>query len=274
MVFVVDYLNYTKMKYYKLLAVFTIMHFTVLAQNESAILIESWKDESWQNKYKTTFEYDIEGNEIVKSYFQWNNDALVWQNHILTETAYDSQGRKLETVVKKWDVSSNDWVYWEIEYIDYDGSLSIESKKRWNGHEWINLSRLLRTVDSTMNVVDETHQSWQADKGDWRNNSRISYTWGKGMRKKEMLTQTMDHKNGEWRSIFKTTFDNTAEKNNVVLKNESFLNGEWTEVLKSENTNTRNKEKTYFPDGRLFQETRSWIGADGNLEMERTTIRY
>ena len=124
------------------------------------------------NSFKYEMEYDEQGRILLHSYYVWNNELNQWKGQgTLTQSSYDAIGNTTVQVLKKWDVSLN---------------------------QWANSSKTENTYNEQGNVTRIIDSEWDTDQSLWVVVSQREYfynAYGKVSKYQVLLLDTVSN---EW----------------------------------------------------------------------------
>jgi len=140
-------------------------------------LREQWVDSSWQNDYYTTFVYNVQNNEALRT--SQNFFPNGWQNNIRIVSAYDDQGRIETATTLSW--TGTQWqsalklVYL---YDDVENRLISITTSVWMGSEYHDVSKVTKVYDQTSGLLTGDYMDLRDDQnGNWYHQSCYEYSY-------------------------------------------------------------------------------------------------
>ena len=156
------------------------------------------KDE-WVHSYRTTYDYDKNGNLILDAYYKWIDSQNLWAKDSKREYTYneksymwityeadssdslvfyskwnekyDQNGYRSESLSSFWDISSGKWIFdYKDEYVNNDqGKILSDTAYNWNINtsQWDPSYLLDESYDSAGHRTQYLESEWNSDSSKW-----------------------------------------------------------------------------------------------------------
>ncbi|MFZ5939927.1 MAG: T9SS type A sorting domain-containing protein [Bacteroidota bacterium] len=69
------------------------------------------ENQTWQQVYKYEYAYDVNDNQILNSFYQWDPNSGIWIGGSYTERLFDLESNILLSADKTWNSTDNTWDY-------------------------------------------------------------------------------------------------------------------------------------------------------------------
>ena len=193
--------------------------------------------EKWYGTQKFEYEYDKDGNIIMKIFYdKWN---VVTNNWIATnkeEFTYDSHGNPITSVFYDWNEVTNSWIEglnWKYENTYENGNLIMIVGYCWDV-DWIKRNKVEFEYDNNGNQTIEINYWWENN--GWIGTEKIEYAYDQ--HRNIILdagyywnSETHNWEGYKWRFKHEYEYDNNG---NPVISFMYSWNDEWTLSLKKE----------------------------------------
>lgn len=284
------------MKSFGLLILLLLCSRTFFAQPKpNAVLIEKWKDNSWDSTSWIDYIYDqgkpsvidqkhiISGNvtdyiRTVCNYSftgkiiqEWTQRMFqgTWKNASRTQHFYDSEGR-----LSKWLVQdfSTDWynvIQREYSYDTGSGLLTTLLTKAWShaDNEWVLFYKSTYTYDANALLMESMHYRWKSEYSSWDLVGRDQYTYTTDKLIESKLNQ--EWYGGNWKNFSLYSYTYNSE-NLLVSEKES----DW-KITADSWTIVQHDSLIYNPDRSVHQSISMNRAASGDIEnTTRMTYFY
>jgi hypothetical protein len=139
-------------------------------------LSQNWNGLSWEDKSKSTYNNDSDGNPTLEVVQTW--DGIQWNNSQQTTSTYNASKKISTEVTDDW--TAGNWVPHFKESYSYDGSgyLANDLSQLWDPGlpGWKNDNQSVFENNSNGTAARITFQDWSG--GVWVNSDRFTYTYG------------------------------------------------------------------------------------------------
>ena len=152
---------------------------------------------NWENSWKTTYEYDLNGRQIKSSNYDFENN--IWLKNWQNSTVFNLYGKKESYLSQVGDSSQLNWKNQSIQIYTYNQSNKEITKtvQHWES-TWVNYSKDSTAYDSSGVISNAISQRWSAE-NIWQNSTNINYSLTTNPA--VYITQVWDNNNQEWRNV-------------------------------------------------------------------------
>ena len=225
-----------KTKFYLLTA---LMCFTLVApaQKYKYMIFESWTNNSWKMTFRSTNNYDLNGNLISDYDEQWNNETSIWENISTNAHTLNPDGTIRESLSRSWNEESNRWETVSKTVFTYNESKKIHTEITQIFLEsWMDSEKISYTYDSNGNLMSIVTQKMDLLSGMvLKNFSQTIYSYNEDKTENQIVYQIWNAAN-QWEDESRTTNTYNASKQLISDLSENWENNIWVNDSRSTNT--------------------------------------
>ena len=209
---------------------------------------------------KYEYEFDDEGREIMRAYYDWNYNTQEWYG------SYKNEDSSFGTAYYEWDPQKKDWrgQLYKYEY-EYDtlGNKTVDATYTWSDQKWGWVAKSKNEYKYDANGVRIMVSRYETDdSGNWIGSNKRIYYEKDGVRYSE--SYRWDKMNNEWYGI------NKYESYDYDQYNYMYADYEWDAVDKCWK-GTEKRELTSTENGKAST-VYSWDPADKQWKYSTRTI--
>lgn len=209
-----------------------------IKQALSSIISESFEGEQWNNEDNSQFMYDLNGFNTLQTNQLWAGE---WVDYDKSEQSYDPNGNLLVSTYYDWDDDNNTWVPSNEDSYTYNenGQLAVYIVAVWDANAWEEYIKSEFEYDGNGKLTEEIIYGWNAIEEEWIESWKGTYGYdGNG----NMVLETSYSWNVEWMPLWKTDLTYDADKNVILEVNSSWkeANNDWEFSWKDEYTYDEN----------------------------------
>lgn len=241
-----------------LLTVLMCFCMVVPAQKYKYMIFESWMENSWKSTFRSTNNYDSNGNLIDDYDEEWNNETNVWKKIATNTHTLNPDGTIKETLSAFWDEDINEWETASKTLYTYNASKQIlteTSQIFWDA--WMDYSKDTYNYDSNGKLTSMVTQTMDLLSGMvLKNSSQSLFSYNEDGTEKQIVDQIWNNLN-QWESESRTTNNYNNSKQLISDLSENWVNNTW--VNDSKSTNTYNANGTLKETTEEKWEEGNWI---------------
>ncbi|GHN01219.1 hypothetical protein WSM22_27080 [Cytophagales bacterium WSM2-2] len=163
-------------------------------------------------EWKYTYKFDTHGNLVDDMEYMKQNGDFVLNYHIIHE--FDDKDRE-KTYISEFENKK-----YEFTYDEYENA--IASQFKWNGSEWIQTHRTVKTIDLT-DVTTITYTDQEIINGNWTDRWRTLYKYDAQKRLVFTDTEYINPTSHDW--YVDSSFKLKYYKDNLVQEEEFYFKG-------------------------------------------------
>lgn len=241
-----------------LLTVLMCFAIVVSAQKYKYMIFENWMENSWKMTYRTTNNYNSNGNLINDFDEEWNDETKIWKKIMIDTHTLNPDGTIKETLTESLNDDSNEWEATSKTVYTYNASKEIlteTSQIFWD--TWIDFTKDIYTYDSNGKLTSLVLQSLDMLSGMvLKNSSKSLFSYNEDGTEKQIVDQRWNPLN-QWEDESRTTNTYNNSKQLISDLSENWVDNTW--VNDSKSTNTFNANGTLKESIVEEWEEESWI---------------
>lgn len=209
------------------------------AQKYKYMIFENWVEKSWEATYRSTNNYDSNGNLISDYDEQWENN--IWKKITTNTHTLNTDGTIKETLTEALNDESNEWEASSKTIYTYNASKEIlteTSQIFWD--TWIDYSKDIYNYDSNGKLTSMVIQTMDLLSGmGLKNSSQTTYSYNEDGTENQIVGQIWNTLN-QWEDASRTTNIYNNSKQLISDLSENWVNNTWVNDSKSTNTYNAN----------------------------------
>jgi len=135
----------------------------------------------WENNFRTTINFDGQGNEISYLSEGWIAGTSTWMNAGYVEMTYTAQGQMLEMIMQVWDPVTSFWKNSIRVTCEYNSSGWLVNYTGYSWDQvlvvWRNNIKILYHYDEDGNQIQAESYEWDNTLSAWLNNQKQVSTY-------------------------------------------------------------------------------------------------
>lgn len=241
-----------------LLTVLMSFSMVVPAQKYKYMIFENWETNSWKSSFRSTNNYDSNGNLINDFDEEWNNETNSWKKITTNTHTLNPDGTIMETLTAFWDEDTNEWETASKTVFTYNASKKILTETTqmfWD--TWIDYSKDTYNYDSNGKLTSVVSQTMDLLSGmALKNSDQTTYSYNEDGTEKQIIYQIWNNLN-QWENESRTTNTYNNSKQLISDLSENWVNNSWVNDARS--TNTFNANGTFNESIEEMWENNNWI---------------
>lgn len=195
-------------------------------QNMETHIMQIWNGSlgEWENYNKMLYFYNGDNTLDTTISQIWDPSINSWNNTSMTITNYDINGDLLVETTFDWDGFSS-WSNASKKFYTYaNGNLEAETNQTWDlfTNAWISNSRIQYTYDGMKNMLTTIGMSWGSS-STWVNNYKITNAYSSRNDLESTLMQDWDLSANNWKNNSMNVFTNDTNHNNTIEVVQSWI---------------------------------------------------
>ena len=224
-----------------LLTVLMCFAMVVPAQKYKYMIFENWMENSWKMTYRTTNNYNSNGNLINDFDEEWNDETKIWKKIMIDIHTLNPDGTIKETLTEAWNDESNEWEATSKTVYTYNASKEILTETSQIFFDtWIDYIKDIYTYDSNGKLTSMVIQSLDMFSGMvLKNSSQSLFSYNEDGTEKQIVDQIWNSLN-QWEDESRTINTYNNSKQLISDLSENWVNNTWVNDSKSTNTYNAN----------------------------------
>lgn len=203
----------------------------------SEILNQVWNDslENWQDLNRSLFTFDIDHNNTLLKYQEWDTLNVEWNNIFQIHNAFNGDNLLVANLFQLWSENTNDWKDANRTFFTNDtfsGHLIEQTAEIWDAgsDSWKKSNRQVFDYDGNGNNTLRISQLWSDFDSVWVFSEKVENVFDSGNNNVGSLTKQWNIGNGEWVNAFLTnrTFD--SDNNETSFEISIWQNDFWLKL--------------------------------------------
>ncbi|MDP3431671.1 MAG: T9SS type A sorting domain-containing protein [Bacteroidota bacterium] len=198
------------------------------------MIFENWMENSWKMTFRSTNNYDSNGNLISDYDEQWKNN--IWKKITTNTHTLNPDGTIKETLTKSWDEDTNEWEESSKTVYTYNASKKILTETdQIFMDKWIDFTKETYNYDSNGKLTSLVIQSLDILSGMvLKNSSRTLFSYNEDGTEKQIVDQIWNTMN-QWEDQSRTTNTYNTSKQLVSDLSEKWEINTWVNFSRSTN---------------------------------------
>lgn len=138
-----------------------------------------WYLDAWINKYKSVWEYGIDGLRTLEEHWEWEGASNTWIGRWRTQRTYNDSALQTEIITQIWSSTDADWIFrdWlEIHYNDR-GQREFSQFYLWLEESWQNRTRNEYEYDEDGRSISIAQYEYDSDLDAWVGYIKNEFTY-------------------------------------------------------------------------------------------------
>ena len=220
---------------------------------------ETWDGDEWVPESKMEMTYNDNGQTLTEVYSYWDSSEDKWEDDYKTENTYD-ENYGLNIIIYYESDGDNLEPYEKTEYY-YDESIYPDYciEYEWD-EEWVKYQKYEYNWNNSGKLTEQIEFSYQSEDETWEEDSKAEYNYDSSGNLIESLLYSWDE---EWNVYYKAEY--SYDTNGNVTLHQTFNRDTdedtWEKALQQEYTYNNNGKLTYFQRSSWDEEKEEYIGS-------------
>lgn len=148
----------------------------------------------WENQWKSSFTYDLNGNIASQTNYSWNQTNNVWENSYKIVYTNNSSGKPIELLtynggVSSWDTSAKTTIVYNT-----NGLIADETTYNWyqGSHTWDTSVKLVYSYNLSLQLINISKWQWNYNTNSLQEVRRDGFTYDANNNNTAITTTTWD----------------------------------------------------------------------------------